>query len=89
MSKSCPYCAQTNTRKDKYGYCRRYCCFFISGTKEEYEKLQQQLRNTIFLPRYKQNQFDGIAYNPQKENQSWIRIKIQNLLGFLPLEDLS
>lgn len=25
--RSCPYCAQTNTRKDKHGYCIVYQCF--------------------------------------------------------------
>lgn len=31
----CPYCGQTNTRKDDFGYCRKYRCKFT----DEYEKL--------------------------------------------------
>lgn len=35
----CPYCAQTNTRKDEYGFCIRYGC--QNRLKEE--KIQQKI----------------------------------------------
>jgi hypothetical protein len=88
MSKSCPYCAQTNTRKDQYGYCKKYSCFYVSGNKEKYENLKKEMRETIFLPKMKRNMFDGCYYPKRANEQAWIMKKIQNLLGFVPLEAL-
>lgn len=31
----CPYCAQTNTRKDEYGYCIKYGC---QNTMKEHKR---------------------------------------------------
>jgi hypothetical protein len=87
--KSCPYCAQTETRKDKYGYCKKHSCFYVSGTKDKLDDLKKQLSDTIFLPTYKRNMFDNQPYNPRQEKKSFIYKKIQELLGFIPLEILS
>lgn len=86
--KSCPYCAQTETRKDQYGYCKKHSCFYVSGKKEKLESLKRDLSNTIFLPTYKRNVFDGQVYNPRQEKRSFIFGKIQELIGFIPLEVL-
>jgi len=79
--KSCPYCAQTDTYKDQYGYCKKYRCFEVSGTKEKLNSMEKQLSDTIFLPNYKRNQFDGTYYNPQKEERIRIQEKIFKLLN--------
>jgi hypothetical protein len=84
--KSCPYCAQTNTKKDEFGYCKKYSCFEVSGDKKAYECLKDKLRDTIFISSYRRNQFDGSPYNPREEAKSWITLKIQELLGFVPME---
>jgi len=42
MMKSCPYCAQTETRKDKYGYCKKHSCFYVSGTKDKLDDLKKE-----------------------------------------------
>lgn len=86
---SCPYCAQSNTRKDEFGYCKKYACFSVSGTKQKFEDLRKQIGNTIFLPTYRRNMFDNSAYNPREEKKSHLIMEIQNLLGFVPLSVLS
>lgn len=87
--KICLYCAQANTRKNEYGYCKRYNCFEVSGDKSKFEKLQGELREARSLPTYKRNQFDGSVYNPRKIEERWVLLKIQKLLGFVPLISIS
>lgn len=86
MSKSCPYCAQTDTRKDEYGYCKKYACFYVSGNKAKLEDLKKELGDRFFKPTYRRNMFDGAVYNPQKEHVSHVQRSVQKLLGFVPFE---
>ena len=83
--KCCPYCAQTDTRKDEYGYCKKYDCFEVSGDKKKLDDLKSQLSGTILMPTYKLNQFDNTPYNPRKEERSWLLKQVETLLGFVPL----
>ena len=85
---SCPYCAQTDTQKDKFGYCKKHSCFEVSGTKKQLEDLKKELSDTILLPKYKRNFLDGTVYNPQKEKRAHVLNQIQKLIGFVPLEVL-
>lgn len=86
MSKSCPYCAQTNTQKDSFGYCKIHNCFSVSGTKAKYEKLKSDLAKARTLPTNVRNRFDGGYYNPREIEVEWISKKIVELLGFFPME---
>jgi len=88
MAISCPYCAQTNTIKDKYGYCKKYNCFEVSGTKTKLENLKKEFAKAKELPTSKQNQFDGSYYNPRQDEIKWILKKITSLTGYVPLEIL-
>lgn len=88
MSKSCPYCAQTDTRKDAYGYCKKHSCFYVSGNKEKLEQLRSKLGDRFFKPKYRRNMFDGAVYNPQREHVANIHREVQKLLGFVPLDFL-
>lgn len=88
MNNSCPYCAQTDTKKDQFGYCKKHNCFEVSGTKAKYEDLNKKLSNTFFLPKSKRNMFDGNYYNPQKEEREYLLKQIVQLLGVAPIESL-
>ena len=84
----CPYCAQGNTHKDPYGYCRVYSCFEVSGHKEKFLALKQEYQDSKLLPTLKRNMFDH-EYKPYRRvEQEWIIKKITNLMGFVPLEVL-
>lgn len=43
MSKYCKYCGQSNTKLDKFGYCKEYNCFEQSGMKTKYENYIKQI----------------------------------------------
>jgi hypothetical protein len=88
MSNSCPYCAQTDTRKDQFGYCKKHNCFEVSGTKAKYKELNKKLSDTFFLPTYVRNQFDGSHYNPREEKREQLLKQIVQLLGVAPIESL-
>jgi len=82
---TCPYCGQSNTKKDEFGYCVKYNCLEVSLVKEKYSKLLKQLTDAWSLPTYKRNYFDGSVYNPRQEKYNEIISKIYQLLGFVPL----
>ena len=84
----CPYCAQFNTHKDQFGYCKKYNCFYVSGVNKIYENLKYQYYNLIFISKCKRNQFDGNYYNPREDERKHILNKVQKLLGFIPLDFL-
>jgi hypothetical protein len=86
MGKSCPYCAQTDTKKDSFGYCSKYHCFEQSKDKTKYEDLKSELRNAQQLPTSKRNFFDGSYYNPREEETHILFKKIVSIFGFLPIE---
>jgi hypothetical protein len=86
MNNSCPYCAQTNTRKDNFGYCKKYNCFDVSGTKTKLEELKCLMSKARKLPTYKRNVFDNTHYNPREVELRELRRRIVQLLGFLPME---
>lgn len=50
---SCPYCAQTDTRKDEMGYCKKYWCFQRSGKYDILQKLLDRAHKIYFLPKSK------------------------------------
>lgn len=85
----CPYCAQSDTKKDPYGYCKKYNCFIISSTKDKLDSYILDLRKANDLPKYKRNQFDGIPWNPRQVEISWVYKKIQALIGFVPLDAIA
>ena len=85
----CPYCAQTDTRKDRYGYCKKFQCFTISGKALELELLQKQLNSLYLIPKYKRNAFDGTAYYPRKEEKARLLHAVQKSIGFVPLNFLT
>ena len=65
----CPYCAQGNTHKDKYGYCRVYNCFDVSGYKDKLKVWVEQLKVARRLPEKTRNMFDG-CYYPKRNLRS-------------------
>lgn len=85
---SCPYCAQTQTHKDEYGYCKKHNCFEVSGNKNKYLELKKELSNLIFIPKCKRNSLDGTYYNPREIERQWIFKKITDLFGYIPLDCL-
>lgn len=48
--RQCPYCAQTSTHKDKYGYCRKSACFYRSGMQEKLDYWIRQAKSILFMP---------------------------------------
>lgn len=87
--RACPYCAQTETIKDQFGYCKKYQCFRISGKSLELELILKQLNTLYLIPTYKRNMFDGTVYNPRKEKKSQLLHEVQKSIGFVPLSFLT
>lgn len=87
MSTSCLYCAQTNTHKDEFGYCKRYNCFEVSGNKKKYEQLKNEISDSYKVNNYARNFLDGTHYNPRLQ---YIDTRIQAIQkftnGIVPLE---
>jgi hypothetical protein len=68
MGKPCIYCGQSDTRKDVFGYCKKYNCYEVSGVKRKVDAIDRQLLMTsITESTYKCNMFDGTPYNPRKD----------------------
>ena len=88
MRKSCPYCAQTHTHKDQFGYCRVYSCFYKSGKKGIFDRLKKEASDIYFMP----NTYGQIGrvvtnlYSHRSRKASDIFHKAQREFGFLPLE---
>jgi hypothetical protein len=83
VGKPCKYCGQSGTHKDEFGFCKKYNCFEVSGTKEKIEKLERRkLHVSTTYPTYKRNQFDGIPYNPREDELRWINKQIGEAINF-------
>ena len=48
MFKYCKYCGQSNTKLDKFGYCKEYNCFEQSGMKSKLDNYIKQI-NTFWF----------------------------------------
>lgn len=86
---SCPYCAQTNTRKDGFGYCKVYACFKASGKKRVLERLLKRAHNIFFLPESSQlgiRSYVTNTYSPRTREANDILHEANWELGFVPLE---
>ena len=84
--KPCPYCAQTDTRKDRFGFCKKHDCFRASGKEEMLDKLKKEMWDARTLPTNKRNMFDGSYYNPRADQVRWITERTARELGFVPPE---
>jgi len=84
----CPYCAQTETRKDRFGYCKKYGCFARSGMQAELDYLIKQARSIWTMPDT-YGQVSGpvtnlYSHRTRKANDiMWDATKI---FGFVPLD---
>ena len=86
--KSCPYCAQTDTRKDQYGYCKKYNCIEVSGVKKRIEFYKNELIDADSLSTYRRNSFNNTHYNPRQEKKDYIIKQMSRELGFVPIDCL-
>jgi hypothetical protein len=89
--KSCQYCAQTNTRLDAFGYCKRYNCFEHSGKNKVLQNIKLGIRSIAFSPDVQCNA-GRIVTNTYSANHRKIDdLKHRAILefGFMPLELLS
>lgn len=83
MGKPCKYCGIKETHKDRFGFCKKYACYHVSGTKEKVENLEaRKLHVSITFPTYKRNQFDGSYYNPREDEIRWINKQIGEVINF-------
>lgn len=86
---SCPYCAQTNTRKDKYGYCKTYQCFQAAHGANL--KKGRALISTIndepdaFVPLSIRSHVSNF-YNARTRKANSVIATIKSWIGFMPDE---
>ena len=48
--KHCQYCAQTDTRLDEFGYCKKHDCFGQSGKRDKYNSLVDRANSIYSVP---------------------------------------
>jgi len=88
--KPCLYCAQTTTKKDSFGYCKRYKCFERSGKNIIFQKLIKSASDICTMPNT-YGQISGPVTNSYKHRTrkaNEIFHEAQREFGFLPLEIL-
>jgi hypothetical protein len=90
--KHCKYCAQTDTKLDEFGYCKKYDCLSRSGKKAKLENLIERARNILFIP----NEYVPLGIKSWVTNCYHVRTrKANNIMydaakefGFVPLQVL-
>lgn len=88
MKTNCLYCAQTDTKKDGYGYCKKYDCFTRSGMKQKLENLVSEAKEIWFMPdTYGQvGTVVSNSYSHRTRKANEIMNKAKNVFGFVPME---
>ena len=89
----CPYCAQTETKKDKHGYCKEYSCFSRSGIKDKESAklgdLIKRAQNLILIPKHSCGQIGMVVtnhYNKRTREANNIMIDAKREWGYVPAE---
>lgn len=88
--KSCPYCAQTDTKKDGYGYCLKYSCLSLSGTRDKIDGLTKRARAIYTMPDT-YGQVGRVVSNPYSHRHRKaddIKCEAKKEFGHVPLEIL-
>lgn len=86
--KECPYCAQTDTKKDSFGYCKQYNCFGISGMRDELNHLIRRAGDIWTMPDT-YGQVSGPitnCYSHRTRKANDIMRDATNIFGFVPFE---
>lgn len=85
---SCPYCAQTDTKKDSYGYCIKYACLIVSGVDTKINDFAKRALSIATMP----NEYVSLNiisyvtnyYNLKERKADDLRAKCLKELGFIP-----
>ena len=87
--KYCLYCAQTQTRLDEFGYCKKYDCFEKSGKKQILKDLIKRVGNIYRLPKSSTlgiRSYVTNYYNPRDREVNDIIYVAQKEFGLVPEE---
>lgn len=88
----CKYCAQSNTRLDELGYCKKYNCLERSGKKPVLDNLIDRAHKIYTLPKYKQleiRSYVSNGYSPRDREANDILYECNEEFGFVPLSLLN
>lgn len=88
--KPCPYCAQTETKKDGHGYCKKHDCLGRSGLRAKLEDLCRRAGNLILITGW--GQVGRVVSNPySKRNRAAndLMYEAKKLFGYVPSELLA
>lgn len=91
-TKPCPYCAQTDTKKDRFGYCFFTFCFDRSGLRSKLDPLVRRAKDLILIPRNQSKQVSGPVsnfYNVRNRTANRIMQDSVVTFGFVPAEVLT
>ena len=86
----CPYCAQTRTKKDGYGYCKIYDCFGISGKKNKLNQFIKRASDLYDISEQSKplsiRSYVSNYYNPRTRAANDLIYDVQKEFGFVPFE---
>lgn len=87
---SCHYCAQTNTRKDSWGYCKKYRCFTMSSAEAKLNSFIQKAGDVCCIPDTWGNVSNGNSnpYRHRTRAANKILSDEKYEFGFIPIEVL-